>query len=258
MWIARCVLLSALIWGLTDIVRAAEWSVIADRGHLIVAVSETVRPLGFRDTQGQLQGFEIDIARQLALELLGDPGAVVLKPVLNPDRLTAVTSGRVDIAIANLTLTENRKRVVNFSQPYHQSATGLITSSSRIRTAQDLTAIAVLQRSHNIAILRSAFPDARLVGVSTYQEAQAALAEHKADAFGGDQVVLTGWQQQNPNYRTVGQPLAPRSLAIALPKGLQYNSLLERINQSLRQLSESGWLLQRRQYWGLGSQSVHQ
>lgn len=232
-------------------VQAAEWSEIARRGHLVVAVKDNLRPLGFRDQQGQLQGFEIDLARQLAQKLLGDPKAVVLQPVLNQERLEQVTSGEVDVAIANLTATDNRRRIVNFSVPYYTSYTSLITKHSEIKTASDLKTVAVLQRSHNIAILRSAFPTVQLVGVRSYQQARTALTEKNVDAFAGDHAVLTGWRQQQPGYRVVGQPLARRPLAVALPKGLQYDSLLARINTALTQLRQSGWLQQRQQHWGL-------
>ncbi len=233
------------------VAQAAEWSEIRRREHLVVAVKEHLKPLGFRDQQGQLQGFEIDLARQLAQDLLGDSTAVVLKPVMNQDRLTAVVDGEVDVAIANLTLTENRRRIVNFSVPYYNSATRLVTRPSSIRTIHDLKSIAVLQHSHNIAVLRSAFPTTQLIGVKTYQDAIASLKAEQADAFAGDQAVLIGWQQDDSTYRMLGQPLARRSLAIALPKGLQYKSLLEKINQSLEKLSQTGWLEQRQQYWGL-------
>lgn len=234
-----------------DAVQAAEWPEIVRRGHLIVAVKENLRPLGFRDRQGQLQGFEIDLARQLAQELLGDATAVVLKPVLNQDRLTAVVNGDVDVAIANIALTENRRRIVNFSLPYHTSATQLITQTPQMRDAKDLQTIAVLQHSRNIAVLKSAFPNARLMGIRTYQDAVTHLEAQTADAFAGDQAILIGWRQTDSAYRIIGQPLARQPLAIALPKGLQYTSLLDKINQTLDQLSQSGWLAQRLQHWGL-------
>jgi polar amino acid transport system substrate-binding protein len=232
-------------------VQAAEWPEILRRGHLIVAVKENLRPLGFRDRQGQLQGFEIDLARQLAQDLLGDSTAVVLTPVLNQDRLKTVLEGDVDVAIANITTTDNRRRIISFSLPYYTSSTRLITQAPQIREPNDLQTIAVLQHSHNIAVLRSAFPTANLIGVGTYPEAMSYLAEGRADAFAGDQAVLTGWLQQNPAYRVLGPSLTRQSLAVALPKGLQYNSLLDKINQSLGQLSQSGWLEHRLQYWGL-------
>ncbi len=71
-------------------VQSAELEEIERRGELIVAVKDNLRPLGFRDANGKLQGLEIDLARRLAEELLGNPDAVVLQPVTNRDRLTVV------------------------------------------------------------------------------------------------------------------------------------------------------------------------
>ena len=103
---------------------AAELAAILRRGHLIVAVKDNLRPLGFRDGTGQLQGLEIDLARRLAQDLFGTTDAVILKPVTNNNRLPAVLSGEVDLAIANVTTTANRLRLVNFSQPYYFSSIG--------------------------------------------------------------------------------------------------------------------------------------
>ncbi len=250
LWI-RLLLFVLVLSTSTRIVRAGEFAEIVRRGHLVVAVKDNLRPLGFRDQHGHLQGFEIDLARQLARGLLGDSTAVLLKPVANQKRLTALLSGEVDVAIANLTATENRRRIVTFSQPYYTSGTGLITQKPSLRNAQDLRTVAVLQQSHNISVIRSALPAAKLVGVRTYRDAKTSLETDKAEAFAGDQVVLAGWIQQHSQYRSLGPPIARRPLAIALPKGQQYNSLLEKINQSLEQLKQTRWLQQRLQYWGL-------
>ena len=57
----------------------AEWQDIEKRGNLIIGVKDNLRPLGFTDNNGNLQGFEIDIARRLAQELFGDSQAVKLR-----------------------------------------------------------------------------------------------------------------------------------------------------------------------------------
>ncbi|MDA0269137.1 MAG: transporter substrate-binding domain-containing protein, partial [Cyanobacteria bacterium] len=59
--------------GVSPVVLSADLDTIQDRGHLVVAVKDTWRPLGFIDEKGELVGFEIDLARQLAADLLGDP-----------------------------------------------------------------------------------------------------------------------------------------------------------------------------------------
>ncbi|HEY9894331.1 MAG TPA: transporter substrate-binding domain-containing protein, partial [Candidatus Sericytochromatia bacterium] len=76
---------------------AADLQAIEQRGRLIVAVKDNLRPLGFRGANGQLQGLEIEIAQRLAQELLGSKDAVELQPVVNQDRLAAVLEGKADI-----------------------------------------------------------------------------------------------------------------------------------------------------------------
>jgi polar amino acid transport system substrate-binding protein len=113
------VLAIALWTGLSltlQIVNAASLPDILKRGHLIVAVKDNIEPLGYRDSTGDLKGFEIELAKHLAQSLLGSEKALVLQPVSNTERLTAVTSGRVDMAIAHITVTENRMRLVTFSE----------------------------------------------------------------------------------------------------------------------------------------------
>ncbi|MGL5192033.1 MAG: transporter substrate-binding domain-containing protein, partial [Chroococcales cyanobacterium] len=61
------------LWPWGQVGNAAELAEIQQRGQLIVAVKDNVRPMGFRAGNGNLQGFEIDIARRLAQELLGSP-----------------------------------------------------------------------------------------------------------------------------------------------------------------------------------------
>jgi polar amino acid transport system substrate-binding protein len=100
-----------------QLAQAAELSKIRHRGYLIVGVKDNLRPLGFKTSQNELQGFEIDIARQLAADLLGDSSKIVFKPLLNQDRLNALLNGEVDLLVARMSITDARARVVVFSRP---------------------------------------------------------------------------------------------------------------------------------------------
>ncbi|NEP62410.1 MAG: transporter substrate-binding domain-containing protein, partial [Symploca sp. SIO2G7] len=154
-------------------VLAAELSEIEARGHLIVAVKDNRYPLGYRDAGGELNGFEIEIARRLALDLLGNETAVELRPVSNVERVNAVVEGEVDIAIAAITVTSQRQRIASFSEPYYLDGTGLITTSGRVRSLDDLAVgrIAVLTGSSTLAHVRYQLPGAVIVPVLSYQEA---------------------------------------------------------------------------------------
>ena len=234
---------------------AAELKEIQRRGYLTVAVKDNLRPLGFRDSQGNLQGLEIDLARRLAQDLLGKPDAVKLQPVANSLRLAAVLEDKVDIAIADFTATESRARLVSFSLPYYFDGKALITKDAAIQTLSDVvrSKIAVIYGSSTIASLRYLLPQAQLVGVNSYQEAKILLDADNAVAFAGDASVLTGWKQQNEQYRLLPSLIGAEPLAVVMPKGLQYDEVRRQINYAIARYVSDGWLEARVNYWGLPS-----
>lgn len=232
---------------------AASLEEIIERGKLIVAVKDNVRPLGFIDEKNQLQGLEIDLARRLAKEILGDPEAVVLQPVSNQERLQKVIDGEVDLAIARVTINAPRARIVSFSPYYYLDGTGIITNNYQLQGLSQLSAarIAVLKRSSTIAVIRAELPQAQLIGVSSYQEALNLLESGDIDAFAADNSILTGWIQEYPQYYQLPVRLSGEGLGVVMPKGLQYASLQSQVNQAISRWKQSGWLTERIKYWGL-------
>ena len=233
--------------------KAAEWSEIKDRQEIKIGVKDNLRPLGFKDREDKLVGLEIDLARKLAAELLGDPKAVELLPVTNEERLKAVLDDQIDMAIAKISVTTPRARIVYFSSHYYLDGTSLITKNINTKNISDLkqAKIAVLENSATIAVIRKRLPDAKLMGVDSYQTALRLLETGEAEAFAGDRSVLTGWIQEYPEYRLLPQRLSGAPLAIAMPKGLQYKELRSKVQKAIAQLKESGWLQERIKYWGL-------
>lgn len=232
---------------------SADLETIRERGYLIVGVKDNWRPLGFQDEAGELVGFEIDLARQLASDLLGNPDAVVLRPLVNTDRLAAVLEDRVDVAIAGIAITPARLRLVSFSVPYYLDGTALVTRQEAVQTLKDVrrSEIAILEGSDTIATVRYILPGAALVGVNSYEAALQSLENGEADAFAGDLTVLSGWVQEHSNYHVLPTLLSTDPLAVVIPKGTQYNSLRNSINQALQAWHEQGWLEDRATYWGL-------
>ncbi len=237
---------------------AAELSEIRDRGYLTVAVKNNRAPLGFIDQNGNLTGFEIEIAQRLAEELLGDKSAVRFVPVQNVDRLNAVLEDRADIAIAAITITEPRRRLINFSHPYYLDGTAFITNQPSIQTLSDLQSanIALLNRSSTVPHVRYILPVAGLTGVTSYAEGESLLEQKQADAFAGDVSVLANWlKNSDATYRILPSIISAEPLSIAIPKGTQYTPLKEAVNQSLRNWYGEGWLQERAAYWGLPAES---
>ena len=232
--------------------QAAPLAEILRRGALIVGVKDNLPPLGYRDSVGVLQGYEIDLARRLAKTLFKSSG-LVLKPLSNVERLNAVTSGTVDLVIADLTLTEDRMRLVRFSRPYYRSGTGLLSRSPRWTSLQSLfrQTVAVLMPSVTLASLKPRLPQATLVGVTSYAEAKAQLDADRVQAVAGDQVVLSTLVRQDAQYVFSLTKLTVQPLAVAFPKGVQYVPLQQWLDGHLEEWQQQGWLEAQRQRWGL-------
>lgn len=252
MWLGFLLLLLLTCW--VGTAQATELDDIQDRGSLIVGVKDNLRPLGFKDSQSQLQGFEIELARQLATDLIGDKAEVVFKPLLNQDRLKALLDGEVDLLIARLTITDSRARLVDFSRPYFVDGAAFLTRDAAIQLRdlqQQRIAVAVLTGSDTIPTVRSLFPAIQLQGVASYAEGKTLLDSGQVAAFAADASLLTGWVQENPEYHLLPHLLSAEALAIAMPRGNRHSKLREAVDRAILQWMNSGWLRQQISTWGL-------
>jgi polar amino acid transport system substrate-binding protein len=252
---ATIICIFCVFFGLDWTASAAPMPEIQRRGYITVAVKDNLPPLGFRDGNGKLQGLEIDLAQRLATDLLGKADAVKFKPVMNRDRLSAVFDHKVDMAIARVTATESRSRLVSFSVPYYYDGTFLITKDPSIQQLSDFKKqkIAVLNHSSTIAEVRYYIPDGELVGVNSYDEAQKQIENNTVIAFAADASVLSGWVQQNPAYRILPTKLSTAPLSVVMPKGLQYDEFRRKVNEAIARYIANGWLKVRIKYWGLAT-----
>ncbi|NET02014.1 MAG: transporter substrate-binding domain-containing protein [Sphaerospermopsis sp. SIO1G2] len=246
-------ILSLCFTGVNEVASAATMQKIQQRGYLTVAVKDNLRPLGFRDEKGNLQGLEIDLARKLATDLLGKAEAVEFQPVLNSDRLPAVFNHQVDLAIAQITATESRSRIVSFSVPYYYDGAAVVTKNTSIQNFQDFKQrkIGVLNNSSTIGYIRYFIPNADLVGVNSYLQGKEQIENNQIDGFAADISVLSGWVEENPEYQILATKLSTQPLSVATPKGLQYDELRRKVNEAIARYTATGWLKERGEYWGL-------
>lgn len=241
-------LLASLFCGaIASIAIAADLETIKRRGYLIVGVQADVVPLSWQDAQGQWQGFEVDLARSIAAELLGNPAAVRFQGLQSRDRLSALLADRVDLLIAQMTITESRQRVAQFSRPYYRDRIGLLILRGTLAPQR----VAVLQGSSAIPLLRWQAPEFQLVGVDSYAAAQAALERGQVDAIAADRLLLNQWQRQNPRYQLLPQEWGDFPLAIALPQGLQYRPLRLALDQLIQKWDAGDKLRDIQTRWGL-------
>ena len=174
---------------------------VVKAGVLRVGVKEDVPNFGLRNTAtGEIEGFEIDIVKLLAKEILGDEKAYELTPVTAKTRGPLLDNGEVDLVIATFTITDERKLTYYFSTPYYEDAVGLLVKKAAgfkgladmngkvIGVAQSATSKDAVQKSADELGITVSFSE-----YATYPEIKAALDSGRVDAFCVDGSILGGY-----------------------------------------------------------------
>jgi polar amino acid transport system substrate-binding protein len=212
------------------------------RGKLIVGVKTDFPPFGFLDEKRVNKGFDIDIARTLAKDLFGNEDAVEFVSVTSENRIPFLTSGKIDLVAATLTITEEREKQVDFSIPYFVTGeTILVRADSRITKYQDLAGkkVATIKGSTGDIAMRELVPTAERIKFQRNFEALQALKEGRVEAFVQDFILLFNLLQKNPGLKMAGlQPFRPGRYGLAVRKGDK--EWLNFINATLTKMKETG------------------
>src|SRR5256885_9552584 len=127
----------ALVLGATGWVEAqSTLEIVKKRGKLIAGVKTDFPPFGTIDASGRNVGFDVDVAHRFAQALFNDANQVELVAVTSGNRIPFLQSGKIDIIIATVTISDERRQVVEFSEPYFLSGSLLLVP--RASTARGL------------------------------------------------------------------------------------------------------------------------
>ncbi len=215
---------------------------VKTRGKLIAGVKTDYPPLGFLDKKGVNKGFDIDIAKALSKELFGNEGAIQFVPVTSGNRIAFLTSKKIDIIVATLTITEERKREVDFSSPYFITGLSiLVRGDSKITKYEDLAGkkVATIRGSTGDIAIEELVPTAERVKFERNLEALQALKKQRVEAFVQDYVLLFDLLRKNRGLKMANmQPFRPARYGLAVRKGDK--EWLDFINATLAKMKESG------------------
>ena len=195
---------------------------IKKRGKVIVGVKSDFPPFGYVDSSGNNLGFDVDVAHLFAQALFKDPNKVELVAVTSGNRIPFLQSGKIDIIIATVTITDERRQVVEFSEPYFLSGSLLLVpKTSAIRGVEDLAGktVAVIQGAIQDKDIEQLAPQAARVKFGKVSEAVLAVKGGRADAFAQDDILILTLAKENPDMKAAGKPFIPRPYGIAVRKG---------------------------------------
>lgn len=217
--------------------------VIKSRGKLVVGVKYDTKLFGLKDpASGNVEGFDVDIAKALAKEILGDDTKIELKEVTSKTRIPMLNNNDIDMIVATMTITEERKKEVDFSDVYFKAGQSLLVKKgSPIKSIDDIkkgTKVLGVKGSTSVDNIKAKVPDATVLEFDNYQDAFNALKAGQGDTLTTDNAILYGMAVQDPNYEVVGEPFTDEPYGIAIKKGA--TDLLNSVNEGLKKMHDSG------------------
>lgn len=217
---------------------------IRERGTIRIGVFSDKNPFGYLDENGENQGFDVYVARRFAKDLLGDESKVEFVLVDAASRVAFLESNKVDIIMANFTVTEERAEKVDFANPYMKVSLGAVSpESDPINSIEDLEGKKVIIAKGTTAetYLTKNHPELELLKFDQYTEIFEALKDKRGAAIINDNTEVIAWANQNPGF-VVGIPNLGEqdTIAPAVRKGNK--ELLDWINNELTELGEENFI----------------
>ena len=214
---------------------------IRDSGTVNIGVFSDKNPFGYVDENGEYQGYDVYFARRLA-EDLGVKLNLVSTEAAN--RIEYLQTGKVDIILANFTVTPQRAEEVDFALPYMNVALGVVSPDSRVIESLDNwnadDQMIVISGTTAETYLTENYPDIKLQKYDTYANAKSAMENGSAAAWANDNTEVIAFALQSPGF-TVGIPSlgSQDTIAPAVSKGNE--TLLGWINEEIRELGKESF-----------------
>lgn len=221
-------------------VKARSINAIKKSGKLKVAVFSDKKPFGYVDENGKYKGYDVYFADRLAKDL-GVKAEFV--PVEAANRIEYAKTGKVDIVLANFTVTPERSEKVDFALPYMKVALGIVSPDNALITApEQLEGKKLIVSKGTTAELFFSrnFPNVELLKFDLYSEAYAALLDGRGDAMSTDNTEVLAWAIENPGFSVGVESLGDiDTIAPAVQKGNK--ELLEFINEEIKELAKENF-----------------
>ncbi|GAB0103598.1 glutamate ABC transporter substrate-binding protein [Nocardia sp. JMUB6875] len=215
---------------------------IRARGRLLVGLDPGSNLFSFRDpTSGTLAGFDVDIAKELARDLLGDPGAIEYRILSSADREKALVEHTVDVVVKTMTINCQRRQTVTFSTSYLQAHQRVLTvRDSGIAGLTDLAGrrVCVASGTTSLDLIRRQQPAASILTVPSWADCLVVLQQRQVDAVSTDDTVLAGLAEQDPATEVVGPNLSTEQYGIGISKGS--DDLVRFVNGTLERIRADG------------------
>ncbi|MFV0558334.1 MAG: transporter substrate-binding domain-containing protein [Enterococcus sp.] len=216
---------------------------IQETNTITWGVKYDTRLFGMMDIASrEVKGFDIDIAKAITEKILGRDGNAEFVEVTSKTRIPLLKNGNIDAIIATMTITDERKKQVDFSDVYFSAGQSLLVEKgSDIKSVEDLGAddtVLAVKGSTSTANIRQHAPETQVLELENYAEAFTALQSGQGDAMTTDNAILLGMADNNPEYELVGGTFTNEPYGIAINQG--QDEFLDEVNEALAEMHQDG------------------
>ncbi|MCU1487712.1 MAG: transporter substrate-binding protein [Actinomycetia bacterium] len=223
---------------------------IAKRGRLVVGVSADTKLFGARNPfTGRIEGFDIDILREMARAIFGNPDKIEYRVITYAQRLPVLEDGSVDMVAHTMTINCVRWQRIAFSSEYfHAGQKVLVHVDSTATGIQDMDGerVCAAEGSTNIDNL-AAYPKVKAVGQVDLTDCLVLFQQGAVDAITGDDTVLAGFAAQDPYAKVIGDLFTQEPYGVGMNK--DHPDLVRFVNGVLQRMRADGTWQQIHQRW---------
>lgn len=210
---------------------------IKKSGKIVIGVFSDKNPFGYVDEKGNYQGYDIYFAERIGKDLGVDIEYVSTEPA---SRVEYLETGKVDLVLANFTVTVERAEKVDFALPYMKVALGVVSpDSAKITAPEELNGKTLIVAKGTTAetFFTENYPEVNLLKFDQYTEAYNALIDGRGDALSTDNTEVLAWALQNKGFSVGIESLGDLdTIAPAVSKG--NTTLLDWINEEIVALAD--------------------
>ncbi|PLS25835.1 cysteine ABC transporter substrate-binding protein [Bifidobacterium imperatoris] len=213
---------------------------IKKSGKIKIAVFSDKAPFGYVDQDGKYQGYDVVFAERLAKDLGVDVEYTSVDPAA---RVDVLTSNKVDLVLANFTVTDERAEKVDFAKPYMKVALGVVSpENAQITDVSQLDGKTLIIAKGTTAEtwFEKNAPNVTLQKYDQYADAYNALLDGRGDAFSTDNTEVLAWAKANKGFKVGITHLGDDdTIAPAVQKGNK--ELLDFVNEEIAKLGEENF-----------------
>lgn len=213
---------------------------IKKNGTIKIAVFSDKKPFGYVDENGEYQGYDVYFAERIAKDL-----GVKVKyvPVEAAARVEVLQTGKVDLVLANFTVTPERAEKVDFALPYMKCALGVVSNEKDFITAPEQLngkTLIISKGTTAETYFTKNYPEVNLLKFDQYSEAYNALLDGRGVGLSTDNTEVLAWALENPGFAVGIESLGSLdTIAPAVTKG--NTTLLNWLNDEIKSLGNENF-----------------